>query len=351
MLTQERTPTRARGSFARRPLIALLTVTFLIYSNISVFFQFYEHLRTLPIDPAWFGIIIGIFSAVSLLLRPMLSPFLHGHNARRYLATGAGLLIASLVLYRIATTTSTMLLVRSLHGLAFVLAGTSLMALLVDYVPSSRSAQFFGYLSLITLIPNTMIPPLLPALSRALGGFPPVLTLCAGMTLLVFPLIAIIGPVRKSPLDVLSPTRLSFREVLMDVKDFRVWSCLGAMLLLYSGHALVFFFLDGYGRSLAIAGTGFFLTLSTVSEIAVRVAAGSLFDRMQKTRLAFFTMAGLALGYTALALVSEPAVFFGLGAVLGLGWGIAMPVFNGLMFDVSSPRFRAFNINLGLQMF
>jgi MFS family permease len=39
------------------------------------------------------------------------------------------------------------------------------------------------------------------------------------------------------------------------------------------------------------------------------------------------------------------------GGMLGLVWGVAMPVFNGLLFDTSAPRLRGFNINLGLQMF
>jgi len=123
------------------------------------------------------------------------------------------------------------------------------------------------------------------------------------------------------------------------------------MLFLYSGHALVFFFLDGYGRSIGILDTGLFLTLSTMGEIGVRLAAGSRFDRMNKPRLIALTMLGLTLGYAALAHVPGETAFFGLGLLLGLGWGIAMPVCNGLIFDISSPRSRVFNVNLGLQMF
>jgi predicted MFS family arabinose efflux permease len=62
-------------------------------------------------------------------------------------------------------------------------------------------------------------------------------------------------------------------------------------------------------------------------------------------------MTGLAVAYALLALVRETIPFFSIGLLLGLGWGIAMPVFNGLIFDVSPPRLRAFNTNLGLQMF
>ena len=43
--------------------------------------------------------------------------------------------------------------------------------------------------------------------------------------------------------------------------------------------------------------------------------------------------------------------FFALGGLLGLGWGVVMPVLNALLFDRSRPKLRAFNTNLGLQMF
>ena len=123
------------------------------------------------------------------------------------------------------------------------------------------------------------------------------------------------------------------------------------MLMLYCGHALIFFFLDGYGSFIGVAYAGVFLTLSTVGEIGVRLVAGSIFDRWDKIRLAIWTLAGLAVCYFLLAHVSGKGLLFALGLFFGLGWGIAMPVFNGMMFDVSKPRFRAFNINLGLQMF
>lgn len=334
-----------------RPLVLLMAVPFFTYANISVFFEFYNYLHTLPIDPASFGIIIGVFSAVTLVVRPLISPFLHAGNSRRTLFLGCGLLIAILLCYPAAKTFWSMMAVRSFHGLAFVVMDTALLALLVEFIPPGRSARLFGFLSVIIITPNTLIPPLLPALAHALGGFPKVLTLFAGITALVFPLLWAIDASPRKTTHAQQPSQiLTFREIVANLKERTIWQILTAMLLLYSGHALVFFFLDGYGRLLGIARPGFFLTLATASQIGVRLAAGSLFDQMSKPRLAFATMTLLALGYGALANATSPLVFFGLGAVLGLGWGIVMPVFNGLLFDVSAPRFRALNINLGLQM-
>jgi hypothetical protein len=45
-----------------------LAVTFLIYANVSVFFQFLAYLKTCPSDPAWYGTLMGVFAGVSLLV-------------------------------------------------------------------------------------------------------------------------------------------------------------------------------------------------------------------------------------------------------------------------------------------
>jgi len=62
-------------------------------------------------------------------------------------------------------------------------------------------------------------------------------------------------------------------------------------------------------------------------------------------------MLWLALGYMALGAVRGELFFLILGALLGIGWGVVMPVLNALMFDISTPQLRAFNSNMGLQMF
>jgi len=339
------------SSLWNREFVSLFAVVFLAYANISVFFQFYEYLHTMSIDPRWYGVLIGFFSAVSLAVRPIVSPFFHAGNARRYLYAGTAMLIATLILYSLARTLWSLLLVRALHGLAFVFLGTALMSVIVGYIPKERSAQIFGFLAILTLIPNTLIPPFLPFLTSRLGGFPGVLLLFAGITLVIFPLILAVPQAATGPGTSMVQRRLAGQEILDDICDRKIVVTLMAMLLLYSGHALVFFFLDGHGRRIGITDTGFFLTLSTVSEIGVRLAAGSLFDRMSKARLAAWSMILITFGYAALGYVSERTAFFSLGIVLGLGWGTAMPVLNGLIFDLSAPKYRAFNINLGLQMF
>ncbi len=177
-----------------RQFVILIGITFLTYANISVFFQFYSYLKALPIDPRWFGLIIGTFAAVSLLVRPMVSPFFHAGNARRFLVLGTFMIILSLAGYSAVHSLAGMLMLRSFHGLSFVVMGSALMALTIDYIPRERSAQFFGMLSIVILIPNTIVPPALPALMTLLGGFHGVLLGFAVLTCVIFLLLPLMKP-------------------------------------------------------------------------------------------------------------------------------------------------------------
>ncbi len=334
-----------------RQFVILIGITFLTYANISVFFQFYSYLKALPIDPRWFGLIIGTFAAVSLLVRPMVSPFFHAGNARRFLVLGTFMIILSLAGYSAVHSLAGMLMLRSFHGLSFVVMGSALMALTIDYIPRERSAQFFGMLSIVILIPNTIVPPALPALMTLLGGFHGVLLGFAVLTCVIFLLLPLMKPPTVIPGQDNTRKALTGREIKENLTDSKILLLLMAMLMMYCGHAMIFFFLNGFGKAMGFAGTGFFLTLTTAGEISVRLAGGSLLDRMDKSRLIGYTMTGLCLCYLLLANAVNEWLFFMTGALIGLGWGIAMPVFNGFMFDISQAKYRSMNTNLGMQMF
>jgi predicted MFS family arabinose efflux permease len=337
--------------FLSGKLFGLMAVAFLAYASISVFFIFVDHLQSLPIARSDYGVLIGVLAAVALTVRPVISSFFHSGNARGYLFLGAGLMASTLAAYSIADGFWSLLIVRIFHGVAFAVLGTALMTLLIEVIPPEKSAQFFGYFSVVTLLPNTLVPPILPYLNTCFGGFNRVLLFFSALILLVFPAIFTVkrqGSMKKKGSGSFG---LSFREIVGNLTDGKVSRLLLSMLFLYSGHALVFFFLDGYGRSLGMANVGIFLTLCTGGEIAIRVIAGGLFDRLDKRHLAGWTLAALGGCYVLLSQHPGKWMFLTLGLLFGFGWGIIMPVFNGLMFDVSPAKFRAFNINFGLQMY
>ncbi len=328
--------------------LALNAILFISYCNVAVFFEFHKYLGTLPIAAGWYGFLIALFSLVVLAVRPFISPFLTPVNARFWLAVSSAALIPAMFLYDWGQDVWSLSLVRIFHGLAYVVMVTALTSRLVAGIPRDRSAQAFGLISVMTLLPYAVVPPLLEPLTRWAGGFRNTLELSALLFVLVFPLLWIIKP----PVETAGGSgKIAARDLRENLRDPAVILLLLLSLLIWMTFTTVFYFLKGYGNRIGIANPGWFFTLSTFTEIGVRLLAGSFFDRLDKGKLLACSMAWLGLGYFALVQVRGEFLFNALGLFMGLGWGVALPVLSGLVFDVSAPQFKALNTNLSMVMF
>ncbi|MBI5568558.1 MAG: MFS transporter [Desulfomonile tiedjei] len=339
-----------REKLLTRDFLVLNVIMFLTYCNVALFFQFHEYLGTLPIDARWFGLLIGLFSLTVLAVRPMISPFLHPRNASRWIAVSCCWVIVALILYDYAHGLWSLALLRVFHGAGYVVMVTAVLSRLVAAIPQDRSGQAFGLFAVITLLPYAVFPPLVDVLVRMFGGFGRVMEASALLMLGTFPLLSLLEEQRAGT-GTSSDGRVTGADTLRNLLDLRIALLLVVCLLLWTAFTPVFYFVKEYGQKVGAVNPGWFFTLSTLMEILVRVVAGSLFDRMNKAKLLCISLAWLTLGYLALAHAEGPIMFYSLGFVFGLGWGVAMPVVSGFIFDVSAPRFRAVNTNLAMWMF
>lgn len=338
----------ANGVFTRE-FFALNAVMFLTYCNIAVFFQFHDYLGTLPLDPKDFGLLIGLFSLVVMVVRPIISPFLTEANAKRWITVSCALIIATLVLYDFAHDFWSLALVRIAHGAAYVLLATAVLAKLVAGIPRDQSGRAFGIVSVITVLPYAVVPPLLAPLNRWMGGFEGVLNLSAVFMLLAFPLLRCVnGPAAATDS---STGAIGWHDLADNLKDHRIPVLLVLSLVVWTSFTPVFYFGKEYGELLRVDNAGWFFTLSTAMEVLVRLVGGPLFDRFDKRKILAGSLAWLAVGYAILAHVSGPLGFYALGLFLGIGWGVVMPILSALIFDLSQPRFRSPNANLAMEMF
>ena len=337
-------------SLVTKEFVALNAIIFLAFCNIAVFFQFHQYLGDLGISPDYFGALIGLFSVSVLAIRPIISPWIHRDNAKRWILISCGGVIISLFLYNAANDFWSMALVRLVHGAAYVVLATAALNRMVEAIPANKSAQAFGLISVVTLLPYAVIPPFLGPLISWAGAFDRVLDLSALAMFLAFPLLFF---VENKPLEQTDfrDNSIGLSELKENLADPRVIVLLLLSLLVWTSFTPVFYFLNGYAEKLGIENAGWFFTISTLMEITVRIVAGHLFDRVNKWLLLLAAIAWLGAGNFALAAYPGAGTFYCMSVWLGIGWGVTMPVLSGLVFDVSKPKLRAFNTNLAMEMF
>ncbi len=329
--------------------VSLNAVMFLVFCNMALFFELFRHLRARDLSPEAAGLVIALFSFAVLVVRPLISPWLHPGNARRWIAVGTAGDILALLLYPWASGTLALGLLRVFHGLAYVVMGTAGIAALTGCIPPNKSGQAFGMVGVVTLLPYAVVPPLVDPLSRAVGGYMNLLALAGLLMLPVFPLLTWARPTQTHATE--AQGRLRLGEIADNLKDLRISSLLVAYLFLITCFSAVFYFVEGFARSRGIAAAGLFFTFCTLAEIAARLFLGPWTDRASKPAIMLATGLWLAAGYSALAFIQNEAGLFLVATAYGLGWGLMMPVVNAMVFELSPPRLRPLNTNLAMESF
>ncbi len=331
------------------PFIIVNTVSFLSNCNMTVFFQFQGYLNSLGVPASWQGPLISSLAFIGLLVRPALSPVITAANARRWIIWGCLGSAVMLLMYNLAASPWPLLLVRCLHGLAYVAMITGLTAAAVAVIPPQRSGEAFGVLGIILVLPFAVVPPLAVIAAQHLGGFLPVLNLTALVLGLSLPLLFLL-PSNLGQQE--GGRRLpGLAQLRQSLRNQPLFLLLTASLLVFTAFAPVFFYVETYARKLGMANAGWFFTVNTVCELGVRVFFGRAFDRYSKRRLLAVALALLVAAYLLLAAARDESWLWPAAMALGLGLGGAMPLFNAIIFDISPPAMRAMNANLGMLMF
>ena len=339
-----------RAPLWTRPFLAVNLIAFLVYCNMALFFLLFDQLRGMGLDPRQAGMVIAAFSTSVLLMRPFISTFMHAGNARLWMGLGASGVAVALAIYPLCASWKAFLILRVMHGLAYVVMATATMAAFSACVPQQRSGEAFGVMGVVTLLPYAVLPPLVAPLAVMVGGYMNLVALTAPVMLLVLPLMLWLGPgMGAGPGQ--APGRPGRREIMANLADPAVLSLLVLFLLLTTCFAAQFYFIAPFADARGIAQAGLFFTLSTCSEIGVRFGSRRWLDRLPKNRLMAAAVIWLAACFAGLALCSSQWLFIGLALANGLGWGVAFPLFSALLFDLSPPRLRAMNTNLGMVSF
>lgn len=330
-------------------LLGLCVVTFVAVSNVTVFYNLFNYLRTLGIPADLRGLLVGSYSLTAMLLYLLASPFLNPANAPRTMLTGMMVTALCGLSYLFVDSFWGLLVLRMMNGVGNFLMGAGAMTLFVSIIPMEKSGQAFSIYSLAILLPYGAVPAVMDALCFLIPSPP---YGYAGATIMLIPAAWIVLHIRR---------RLRVQLGMEERKHLPAWSDIRAnltqppvalLLVLNTIYIInwssMFFLIKGFTDRLGIVNAGSFFAVQTGIMIVFRLFAGRLFDIFDKARMLVVTFAVIALGHLAMYNLPGAWAIPLIAIIFGVGMGMGQPSFHGLMFEISSPRFRPLNANLTL---
>lgn len=325
--------------------LAACSLIFVTYCNITVFYNLYLYLQQIGVAKQWRGFLIGSSALSTTVFFLVASPFLTTKNAARWAAMGAVILIGCGFCYLGVRSVPGLLAVRLAHGVAIYLLSAACMTMMVSGIPAEHSGQAFSLYSIALLLPYSIVPavcdavvPLLP--STAYGYLDMSLLLAPGLVL-----IWLIGR-RLTRRDGAKPTPISLPDMYRNAATPPVPLVLLLNTLYIVTFSSLFFLAKGLFLSRGYTTVGYYFSIQMCCMIVVRLFGNRLFDRVRKIWLIRWSFGLSALSFLLAARAGSLAGLYGSAAAMGLGMGLGSPALYGLMFNISSPRFKALNSNL-----
>lgn len=331
--------------------LALCLIIAVAFGNVSVFYSFYHYLGTIGIPIEWRGFLVGLEPMSAFILRLFVLPWLHVRNAFSVTMVSLILMIVASCAYQWVTTIQAMIMLRIFHGAVFVLLTSAAIALVVNFIPADKSGQGFSAISIATMIPYAIIPPLSEALLPYVGNeadiYAAVSIFSVVAILLLTALRSRLGEALRG-MDGVLLRRPNIFEIRENLRLRSVFFLLTAIFFIYLAHATLFYFLKDLSLQIRTGDVGLFFAVSMVTMISVRALGTALFDKTNKLSTLQKTLAFLIPCLILLPIAAFPAAYYLLAALYGLCMGVILPLLNALLFSASPPLMRGLNTNMTL---
>ena len=268
--------------------VSLNLVIFFAFCNMAVFYSFFTYLERIGIPAEWRGFLVGLEPMSAFVLRLAVIPMLNVGNAATAMLIALAMIVAALCSYGWVVTIPGLAALRIFRGATYFLLVSASMALVVQFIPKDKSGQGFGFVSVSTLIPYTVMPLVTEILLRHTQNEAHIYR---GVTVLAAPAFVLLLMLRKrlkSSLGGMESALISrpkLEEIRRNLKEPGIVLLLAVNLFLYLSYASVFFFMKGHAAVSSIGEVGGFFTISTLVMIALRLSGGLFFDKIDKTRM------------------------------------------------------------------
>ena len=309
-------------------------------ANMASFGSFYVLLATLPLyvlavggSESDVGLVLGVFSVGSVLARPFLGAALDKFGRKSILATAMLGMAVSSFSYMFALSVMTLILVRSLHGVAFAGTTTTSAAYVGDIVPPRRRAEGIGHYQMLANA-SLAVGPWISLQIVGLAGFPTMFAVSAA--------IAAAGAIvaltlRELPRPAEPMTAERWIDRLINPKAIRPALILFLFASTYSAQVV---FLPVYAVERNLGDVGLYFAVYAIALMASRAFSGKIADRFGRGAAIVPGMALAAASMISLSLATDMVLLMVTALMYSLAFALVTPALSALVVDVTTTQTR-----------
>jgi MFS family permease len=278
------------------------------------------------------GLIIGLFAAMAMLMRPPSGWLIDTRGSRPVLVAGMVIFLLASLGYIATSTVGPILALRIFHGIGMGLFPTAATVVIAELAPAARRGEAMGWFGITNSLGLIFGPVLGPAVASGLG-FPALFVLAAAVAGLGLGCIYAVpaGDPPARPSRVPRPGDFFSRAAVLPSL---------MLLLLFIPYGTVVAFIPLVAKARGLENPGLFYAVFALAMVLVRAKAGEISDRCGRATVIVPGMVVTGSSFLVLGLTSGAAGVLAGGLILGLGFGSAQPALMALTTDRVVPAER-----------
>jgi MFS family permease len=335
-----------RSLFGRNFVLASLAY-FFVFLSAAIFYLLPLFLNQFHASKSRVGLIIGIHSVASILIRPLFGRILDKRGGRKVTIAGILLMIAVIPgFYLVESAGLLAVFLRVASGIGWGIATTAILAICSEMSPPDKMAQSLGIIGAAGIVPGAIGPALAEEILRRYD-FNAVFT--AALITLIAALVCMLAIKETPPNNV--------REKIEITKGFLAYPVLillivAAMPIAHgAARGTVLTFIALFGASAGFGRIAPFFIAFSVAAILTRLGLGDLSDRYGRKRIILPTAILIGLDLFWIAGVHSYWGFIACGFVAGLGQGFMFPALSTYVIDFLGRRNKGLALGLYLSLY
>lgn len=334
---------RVEAGIWNRPYVLCLAANFLAFFVVTSFVIYPLLIKDEGGSDTQVGLIMGVFSVVAVLLRPLTGLAAERLTYRTVSLFGLTIMAVIVPFFSLVEPTGWQVItLRALFGVGWSCILAPLMALAIRLTPANHLSEALGIYGISGLLAHA-VSPMVSELVVARSGFTALFLLDCLAAALAVGLVAVIPAIR--------PVMVSTREAASGRATGRLLAAaITGVVLIAIAHGAVrgtnLNFIGPYCRSIGIERFFPFFVAFSFSAILTRFRLAALPDRYGRRTVAIPALLLVAANSLIISQINSTWLLIIAGLIGGLGQGMIFPALSSLMIDLIGHHRRAFALSV-----